>query len=201
MVCREELGAEGVLVEKSGSCDYPRWVMIGSPDVWWWMDVWSCRSIRESMSSLQLTAENLKKQSAELEADERALESKVHTHVYYMYIYTYNVYIHTRIMYIYTRIISGLGTCSRRLSDRATSSRATTQRESQDTELCSTSLILKGRQCTHDRTWDDGSLMSGVWLWGGQIKKKQTDLERGEKRLKSLQTVRYATHSSTWVEC
>lgn len=42
--------------------------------------------------------------------------------------------------------------------------------------------------------------MSGVWLWGGQIKKKQTDLERGEKRLKSLQTVRYATHSSTWVE-
>lgn len=44
------------------------------------MDVMSCRSIRESMSSLQLTAENLKKQSAELEADERALESKVRTH-------------------------------------------------------------------------------------------------------------------------
>lgn len=45
------------------------------------------------MSSLQLTAENLKKQSAELEADERALESKVHTHRHiYMYIYTTYIY-------------------------------------------------------------------------------------------------------------
>jgi hypothetical protein len=50
--------------------------------MWLW-----CRSIRESMSSLQLTAENLKKQSAELEADERALESKVHTHTYIIYIH------------------------------------------------------------------------------------------------------------------
>lgn len=45
------------------------------------------------MSSLQLTAENLKKQSAELEADERALESKVHTHRHiYMYIYILHIY-------------------------------------------------------------------------------------------------------------
>jgi hypothetical protein len=44
-------------------------------------------------------------------------------------------------------------------------------------------MIARGRIRSHERC---------VWLWCGQIKKKQTDLERGEKRLKSLQTVRYA---------
>lgn len=53
-------------------------------------------------------------------------------------------------------------------------------------------MIARGMMESHERC---------VWLWGGQIKKKQTDLERGEKRLKSLQTVRYATDSSTWVQC
>lgn len=37
----------------------------------------ACRSIRELITNAQMTLENLKKQSAELEADERALESKV----------------------------------------------------------------------------------------------------------------------------